>query len=35
MGKVILNDIIEVISGGTPQTSIKEYWENGTIGWLY
>ena len=34
MGKVILNDIIEVISGGTPQTSIKEYWENGTIGWL-
>ena len=34
MGKVILNDIIEVISGGTPQTSINEYWENGTIGWL-
>ena len=34
MNKVILNDVIEVISGGTPKTSIKEYWENGIIGWL-
>lgn len=34
MNKVILNDIIKIISGGTPKTSIKEYWENGTIGWL-
>lgn len=34
MSKVILNDIINVISGGTPKTSESEYWENGTIGWL-
>jgi type I restriction enzyme S subunit len=33
MGKVILADIIEIISGGTPKTSISEYW-NGNIGWL-
>lgn len=34
MNKVILNDVIEIISGGTPKTNIKEYWEGGTIGWL-
>lgn len=34
MNKVILNDIINIISGGTPKTSVKEYWENGNIGWL-
>ncbi|NDI99421.1 restriction endonuclease subunit S [Flavobacterium sp. LaA7.5] len=34
MNKVILNDIIDVISGGTPKTSINDYWENGEIGWL-
>ncbi len=34
MNKVILNDIIKVISGGTPKTSVTEYWDNGTIGWL-
>lgn len=34
MSKVKLSNIIDIISGGTPKTSIKEYWENGTIGWL-
>lgn len=34
MKKVKLSSIIEIISGGTPKTSVKEYWENGTIGWL-
>ena len=33
MRKVILNDVITIISGGTPKTSISEYW-NGDIGWL-
>ena len=33
MRKVVLNDIIQIISGGTPKTSINEYW-NGDIGWL-
>jgi len=33
MRKVILNDVINIISGGTPKTSIAEYW-NGDIGWL-
>ena len=28
-----LSDLIEIISGGTPKTSIKEYW-GGEIGWL-
>jgi len=30
---VKLNDIIEIIGGGTPKTSIPEYW-NGEIPWL-
>ncbi|MGV8880377.1 MAG: restriction endonuclease subunit S [Sphingobacteriaceae bacterium] len=29
-----MNDIIEIISGGTPKTSVKEYWIDGEIGWL-
>lgn len=32
--KVILSSIIDIISGGTPKTSIDEYWTNGDIGWL-
>ena len=34
MIKVVLSSIIDIISGGTPQTSIEEYWNNGNIGWL-
>lgn len=34
MSKVILYDIINLISGGTPKTSVEEYWLNGDIGWL-
>lgn len=34
MNKVVLNDIIEVISGGTPKTTEPLYWKNGSIGWL-
>jgi len=34
MIKVILNDIIKIISGGTPKTNVKEYWDDGEIGWL-
>lgn len=34
MIKVVLSSIIDIISGGTPQTSVDKYWENGTIGWL-
>lgn len=33
MNKVVLSSIIEIISGGTPKTSVAEYW-NGDIGWL-
>ena len=28
-----LSDIVEIISGGTPKTSIPEYWD-GAIPWL-
>lgn len=34
MNKVKLSSIIDIISGGTPQTSVESYWKNGTIGWL-
>ena len=34
MNKVVLSSIIDIISGGTPQTSVEEYWNNGNIGWL-
>lgn len=33
MNKVVLSSIIDIISGGTPKTSVSEYW-NGDIGWL-
>jgi type I restriction enzyme S subunit len=29
-----LGEVAEVISGGTPSTSKKEYWENGNIPWI-
>ncbi len=29
-----ISDFAEVITGGTPSTTKKEYWENGTIPWL-
>ena len=31
---VRLGKVVETTSGGTPQRSIKEYWENGTIPWV-
>jgi len=34
MSKVILSTVINIISGGTPKTSVNEYWDSGTIGWL-
>jgi len=34
MNKVVLSDIIEIISGGTPKTSEPMFWINGDIGWL-
>lgn len=34
MGKVTLSKIVDIISGGTPKTSVPEYWDKGTIGWL-
>lgn len=34
MIKVVLSSIIDIISGGTPKTSVDEYWNNGDIGWL-
>jgi type I restriction enzyme, S subunit len=33
MGRRKLSELIEIISGGTPKTSIKEFW-GGDIGWL-
>jgi len=33
MNKVVLSSIIDIISGGTPKTTVSEYW-NGDIGWL-
>jgi len=29
-----IKDFAEVITGGTPSTTVKEYWENGNIPWL-
>ncbi|MFZ1323498.1 MAG: restriction endonuclease subunit S, partial [Ignavibacteria bacterium] len=34
MNKVTLSSIVDIISGGTPKTSVTKYWKNGTIGWL-
>ena len=31
---VRIGDICEVVTGGTPSTNVKEYWDNGTIPWL-
>lgn len=28
-----LGDVIETLGGGTPKTTVDEYWENGTIDW--
>lgn len=30
---MVLSKIIEIISGGTPKTNVKEYW-NGDIPWI-
>lgn len=32
--KVRLSEIVDASSGGTPNRSIKEYWENGDISWI-
>jgi len=29
-----IQDFAEVVTGGTPSTTIKEYWDNGNIAWL-
>ena len=34
MRKVKISEFAEVITGGTPSTSVPEYWDNGTIPWL-
>ena len=34
MQRVKISDFAEVITGGTPSTSVDEYWDNGTIPWL-
>jgi len=34
MNKVKLSSIIDIISGGTPKTDVKQFWVNGNIGWL-
>ena len=31
---VRIGDVCEVVTGGTPSTNVKEYWDNGTIPWL-
>lgn len=34
-GEVIkLKELVKVTTGGTPSTSIREYWDNGTIKWM-
>ena len=34
MANVILSDVIDIISGGTPKTSESKYWSGGNIDWL-
>lgn len=34
MIKVVLSSVINIISGGTPKTSVEDYWRDGKIGWL-
>jgi len=29
-----LSEVAEIVTGGTPSTAIKEYWENGNVPWL-
>lgn len=33
MNRVVISDVVEIISGGTPKTSVPEFW-NGSIGWV-
>lgn len=33
-GAASLNDLSDIILGGTPDTSIREYWEDGDIPWM-
>ena len=34
MNKLRIADFAEVITGGTPSTAVREYWDNGDIPWL-
>lgn len=34
MKELKISEFADVVTGGTPSTSVKEYWENGNIPWL-
>lgn len=34
MEYVKLKELTKIVTGGTPRTNVKEYWENGNIPWL-
>ncbi len=34
MSRVALSSVVQIISGGTPNTSVEVYWKGGDIGWL-
>jgi type I restriction enzyme, S subunit len=34
MKELKVSEFADVVTGGTPSTSVKEYWENGNIPWL-
>jgi restriction endonuclease S subunit len=34
MKELKISEFADVVTGGTPSTSVKEYWENGKIPWL-
>ncbi len=34
MKELKISEFADVVTGGTPSTSVKEYWENGDIPWL-
>lgn len=34
MKETKISEFTDVVTGGTPSTSVKEYWENGNIPWL-
>jgi type I restriction enzyme S subunit len=34
MKEMKISEFADVVTGGTPSTSVKEYWENGNIPWL-